>query len=105
MYPVRTDIRSDEGIDILLRDEIASEGEYLSVRLNIVELQSDGIAGETVAQGVVQLMVMIEDSCNIIRQVRGTSALLLFCGCWPHIHTFFLALSYSIGRSINAKVQ
>jgi hypothetical protein len=57
-------LRLNADLSVLLSDEIQSEGEYLSFRINLIEKDKEGV----VAQGSVALWVMIEDSCNILRQ-------------------------------------
>jgi hypothetical protein len=60
-----------------LTDEIQAEGEYLSFRINLIDMEEDSAdayrGAETkenvLAQGSVALWVMIEDSCSILRQV------------------------------------
>lgn len=69
-----TDISSAPEIFTLLTDEIHAEGEYLSFRINLIDIgagsTTDVEGSENVlAQGSVALWVMIEDSCSILRQV------------------------------------
>ena len=62
----------------MLNEEIKEEGEYISLRINVVD--ADRAAAATaagrgaeedvvaVAQGSVALWVMLEDGCNIVRR-------------------------------------
>lgn len=71
------DISYAPEIITLLTDEIQAEGEYLSFRINLIDMEEDSAdayrGAETkenvLAQGSVALWVMIEDSCSILRQV------------------------------------
>lgn len=79
-----TDISSAPEIFTLLADEIHAEGEYLSFRINLIDVgagsTTDVEGNENVlAQGSVALWVMIEDSCSILRQVRGDNFQLHIC--------------------------
>ena len=55
---------------LLLADEIDSSGEDLSLFIRIVQSASPGKAAKEIAYAEVDLWVMIEDSCSIVRQVR-----------------------------------
>lgn len=81
-YLKSSDISSAPEIITLLTDEIQAEGEYLSFRINLIDMDEDsadidrGAEGKenVLAQGSVALWVMIEDSCSILRQVTRTAA-------------------------------
>ena len=69
-----TDISSAPEIFTLLTDEIHAEGEYLSFRINLIDIgagSTTDVEGRenVLAEGSVALWVMIEDSCSILRQV------------------------------------
>ena len=60
----------------MLSEEIKAEGEYLSFRINIIDVneshqknaENDGEEATVIAQGSVALWVMVEDACNIVRR-------------------------------------
>ena len=86
-----TDISSAPEIFTLLTDEIHAEGEYLSFRINLIDIgagsTTDVEGSENVlAQGSVALWVMIEDSCSILRQVLiALNSYMSYLG----IHVFY----------------
>ena len=82
-----TDISSAPEIFTLLTDEIHAEGEYLSFRINLINVGAgstiDVEGNENVlAQGSVALWVMIEDSCSILRQVLNVIETCEFYLSW-----------------------
>jgi hypothetical protein len=56
---------------LILAEEIASQKENLAIVVRFIEASDDGSDTETrvFADAIVDLWVMIEDSCSIVRQV------------------------------------
>lgn len=63
---------------LILAEEISSQGEGLAVVIRFIEARDSDLGGDgntetrVFADAIVELSVMIEDSCNINRQVTVT---------------------------------
>ena len=64
-YFSRIDIFADTTLQALIKKEIKSQHEYLSLSIHLI----DDNTSETIAMASVNLWVMIEDSCNLPLQV------------------------------------
>jgi hypothetical protein len=64
----------DEDTEDMLREEIHEIGESMMFQVNFYSPADDKLLG----QAMVELWVMIEDSCNIVRKVRTLVCVMLW---------------------------
>jgi hypothetical protein len=63
-------MRFNESTAELLRTEISEFEDLLAFQINVTALGANGQTTVMLAQAHINLWVMVEDACNILRQVQ-----------------------------------